>query len=333
MFFFRLFPNIIVLRKEMVIVRRKTFVLASILAVMVIGLSLRIYGVSDFKESDFVNINSPGNLQRISSKVLDDTGRGTYISPDYIKEIAVYTGDITGDGADDKILLLNFGPDISLIAVYAATDDGYEYIGELGLLSNVTALEIKRLAAENRDVIAIKEESVQQLGSYEYNVFVRGYLWNKNRFINIISIPETIEADWNKLWDDESIQWNRVRHNAQISWEGIDPPKVYINGYQEYFVSSDITNKNIRADDTYTLQNSRNISQTFTWSEEFSAFVLEVRNDLISGERVGVVENLNNSPYYIVLEYAQYLNKYRTITKNGDIIIRQNTELSEPLAF
>ena len=155
----------------------------------------------------------------------------------------------------------------------------------------------------------------------------------RRQIYKYISIPETIEADWNKLWDNESVQWNKVRHNAQISWEGIDTPKVYTSEHQEYFVSSDKTNKNIPADDTYTLQNSRDIYQAFTWSDEFNAFVLEVRNDLISGERVGVVENLNNSPYYIVPEYEQYLNKYRVITKNGDIIIRQNTELSEPLAF
>lgn len=311
--------------------RRKMLTVVSVIVVMVIGISLRIYGVTDFKESDFVNLSDPDNMQRIAQKVIDDAQRGGYLSPEFIKEIKIYDADIDGDGMKDKILLLNFGPDISMVAVYRGTGDGYEYLGELGILSNVTALEPRYMAKEGRDVITLKEESVQQLGAYEYNVFVRAYLWNGQKFINIISLPEKIESDWNQLWDDEAIQWNRVRQNAVISWEGIENPKVYTEEHQEYLTSSDRISKTLPADETYSVTNSRDIAQTFTWSEEFKAFVLEIREDLTTGERVGVVENLNNSPYYIVPEYKPYLNKYRVITKNGDIIIRQASELSAPI--
>ena len=132
------------------------------LLIFTIGISLSIYGIDTLRESDFVNLNSKDNKIKIAEKVLKDTGRESYITDTDIRSIKTTKGDIDGDGVEDIVVVLDFGPELSVIAVYGGNSDGtYTYLGEIGPLTGIKAFETKRLAKENRDVIAIKEESVQ----------------------------------------------------------------------------------------------------------------------------------------------------------------------------
>ncbi len=303
----------------------------AVAAVMVIGVTMKIYATNNFKESDFININNAENMRIAAQKVLDDIGREDFIEAKDIREISVTNGDVDGDGLNDKILTLDFGPNLSVIAVYKGDGESYSYLGEIGALTNIAAIETKRLAARNRDVIAIKEESIERLGGYEDNVFVRGYLWEDGEFVNIISIPESIEADWNSAWDtdDETPEkWNRIRSNAVISWEGTEDPIVKSRENQRYLVSSDTENKNIPADSTYNLVDSRNIEQIFKWNEEFGAFLLGFAIDNGTGERFGVVEDFDNSVYYEILEYEPFLNRVRLIDKDGNFTVKNKSDIT-----
>lgn len=312
--------------------RKKFMTIAAVAAVMVIGLSMRIYALSDFTESDFVNVNNPDNMKKIAEKVLKDIGRENYISAEDAQKITVDTDDIDGDGIDDKVILINFGPDLSVIAVYKGNGDTYTYLGEIGQLNNVTAFETRRLEAEGRDVISIKEESSQRLGAYELNTFVRAYLWDGEKFINIVNLPERIETDWNQQWDGDGTgpsQWNRIRENSVITWEGIENPIIHTDQRQDYLVSSDTESKTVPADNTYTLLSSVQVKQDLKWSREFRAFILGVVQDKQTGERFGVLEDFNKSVYYPVPEYEPYLNKYRVIDSKGNVFVKETNTLTD----
>ncbi|MBE6007900.1 MAG: hypothetical protein E7235_01730 [Lachnospiraceae bacterium] len=311
---------------------KKFVAVVAVAACAMIGLSMRIYGVNELREGDFVNINSENSRAKISEKVLNDTGRISYINAEDIRSIKTARGDIDGDGTDDVVLALDYGPDLSVIAVYKADDnDTYLYLGEIGPLETITALETKRLAAENRDVIAIKEESTQRLGAYEYNVFVRGYLWNDDRFINIISLPETIEAYWNGLWDDngeEISAWKSIEHTSVITWEGTDSPVIHTQEEHRYSISDDTENKSVPDESTFRTVSSRNIEQDFLWNDVFRAFVISVVEDNDSGERFGVVEDFDNSVYYPLEEYSHFLGRVRVIDTNGNLSVREKSGLT-----
>lgn len=310
----------------------KRIVTVAVFFGLLLCLSIRIYGLDELREGDFVNINSENSRLKISEKVLNDTGRISYINTEDIRGIKTARGDIDGDGIRDVVLALDYGPHLSVIAVYKADDKGfYSYLGEVGPLESILALETRRLAAENRDVIAIKEESVQRLGAYENNVFVRGYLWNDERFINIISLPESIEAYWNSLWDDNGQEinvWKSVEQDSVITWEGIEMPVIYTQEDQRYSVSEDTENKSVPDESTFRTVSSRRIEQRFEWNKDFRAFVLATAEDNSKGEIYGIVEDFDNSVYYPIEEYSDFLGKVRVIDKNGNLSVKDKNGLT-----
>lgn len=309
--------------------KKKSVTLAAVAAALLLGFGGRAYAVNAFNESDFVNLGREENKISLAEKVLADVGRERFINAEDVQKILVENGDFDGDGVEDKAVVLDFYPNLSVVAVYKGDGENYSYLGELGPLMNVTGVEKRFLAAENRDVLAIREESVQYLGGYERNVFVRGYLYREERFNNIISLAEEIEADWNSAWDDEKTDgtWKRIRSNAVISWEEGENPVVLSRDKQQLLVSEDVGSKVIPPDDTYSVAKERTVEQRLFWDDEFGAFLLGIVLDK-DGKRYGVTEDFDNSPYYAIAEYSQYLNKVRLIDKNGEFSVKSKNDLT-----
>ena len=103
---------------------------------------------------------------------------------------------------------------------------------------------------------------------------------------------------------------------------------IYTEEAQKYYVSYDTENKSVPDEDSFSLINSRTIKQIFNWNEEFKAFVIGVAEDKATKEKFGVVEDFDNSVYYPIPEYEQFLGKVRVIDKKGNLSVKNKNELN-----
>lgn len=310
---------------------RKWVSIILVVVVMFLGFSVRIYGVSnDITQAEVQSPNTLQNRTSIAEKVLTATGRTEMFQPEEARNVTIYTRDLLGDGKNEIIVVVEFGPKNSIVAVYQPVGDNYQYVGDVGeffYIRNIQFMPIPDLGGKN--VMFIREYAAQDIGAFERSSFIKGYLWDNEQFRQVLKVPEGIEASWNELWDGTTNgqnKWKRIEQRTDITFQDGGDPVLNLVHYQGNKVSTDTQSKELPSLDTFETLENRVVSETFRWSDEWRRFILSEKIENQTGQKVAVIEDFATSPYSLLEEYGELVNKVRIERENGETdVVDRNT--------
>lgn len=302
--------------------------LTLVLVLVTIMLGLRAFGIPSYISMDeFANANETENRVRIAEKVLVSTGRTDMFKPEEAENIRVNYADITGQGAQDALVTVNFGPKATLMAVYTPTENGYEYVGEVGYFYDVDNITFFRPESSPVDVISFRERNNQSIGALENSSFIRGYAYKEGKFENVINIDENIEAWWNDETSGviDNPVWNRITQTSVIN-NSADGNTIDAVKTQTYSTAPPTENKMKPEDSVFTEQNRRVIDETFTWSDEWQTYIVDEKTENATGEKVAVLKDFGASPYILT---GDLFNRYRILRNDGSVDIVDYEDVSD----
>lgn len=309
--------------------------LAAVVCVVILGFASKSYGVQTLNQAVLDHPETLENQTKIVETVLRDTNRrGQYDAAD-VGKVSVHYGDVTGDGRQDAVVQVQFGPKDTLVAVYQKEEngDGYSFLGEAGVFFDVQRLEFLPIPDMGKSAILLREYANQNIGAFEKNVFVRGYLWDGEAFELVISIPQNIVSTWNRLWNQNAqadpSDWERVVQEGELTLEEADAPSVNASYDQMYQTSTDTQTKNIPADETFSTNKARKIEETYYWDTGWGRFILGEARDPATGETVAILADLSNSPYVLSDDFVQDEGQVRIRRKDGaiEVVNRDSLEM------
>lgn len=284
--------------------KKKIVLLVSAL-ILLGGYGAGIYAKTegDLSQSQVSDPNSEKNREDIAKSVLESTGRtGQYDLAD-LEDVTVYFGGAVTGNEEDVLVTLSFGPKNTVVAAYTPDGNVYEYVGDLGDFYGVRSIRFVPSPELGKDIIIVRENVNQSLGSFENTDVLRGYVYENNGFRDVLNTPEKIESSWNNLWNQSDIReeslWRRVTENTESSWTTGENPQLTITRYQDYLESSDQTEGRVPQDETFDKKQSRVVVERFYWSEDWGRFILREAVEKATGEKVAVIEDLSASPYLL----------------------------------
>ncbi|MBM6828095.1 hypothetical protein H9X85_00440 [Anaerotignum lactatifermentans] len=257
----------------------------------------------DLSQRQVEDPNSEKNREDIAKSVLESTGRtGQYDLSD-LEDVTVYFGGAVTGNEEDVLVSLSFGPKNTVIAAYTPDGNVYEYAGDLGNFYGVRNIRFVPSPELGKDIVIVRENVDQSLGSFEQTDVLRGYVYENNGFRDVLNTPEKIESSWNNIWNQSDIReeslWRRVTENTESSWSSGENPQLTITRYQDYLESSDQSEGQVPEDETFDKKQSRVVVERFYWSEEWGRFILREAVEKATGEKVAIVEDLSASPYLL----------------------------------
>lgn len=315
--------------------KRKWLCFMMMAFLLLLGFTARIYGDSNtITRQELQSPNTQSNRRSIAQKVLNDTKRTEMFTPEEASNIILYYSDLTGDGENEVIIVVEFGPKNSIVAVYDPQGDQYQYLGDVGSFFYIRNIDFLPVASLGRNIMMIREYADQNIGAYERSSFIRGYLWEDNAFRQVLQIPEGIESYWNDLWDDTTqngeSRWNKIEQRTDIAYEDPDGnPILNLAHYQAYRVSDDLNSKELPPASNFITVNNRMVGETYRWNNEWNRFILSEKIDTDTGEKVAVIEDFAVSPYALLDDFGDNANKVRIERKDGTTAIVDKSILSD----
>lgn len=314
--------------------KRKWVSVILVMAVMFLGYTARIYGVSnDITRSEAESPNTQANRKSITEKVLMSTGRSAMFKPEEARNVTIYPADLLGDEKNEIVVAVEFDKRNTIVAVYTPEGNNYKYVGDVGeffYIENIQFLPITSLNGKN--IILIREYANQNIGAFERSSFIKGYAWDteEGEFRQVLNTPEGIEAIWNELWDgatkDGQSRWNRIQQRSDITFSGDGTPILDSVHTQSHSISSDVTSKEPPNPATYDTINNRVVSESLRWNNEWQRFILSEKIDNNTSEKVAVIEDFGASPYALLAQYKDNANMVRIERKSGlTEIVNKNT--------
>ena len=293
-----------------------------VLGLLLFGVSATTIGASrGITRQDVGDNISDEEKKKIAENVLKDTGLNDRFNTSDIRDISIYYGEVDGEGDEDIVISVEFGPTETVVAAYRSVGDDYEYLGTVGTFFTVESIDLIPIARLGKDIVVVNERANQRIGAFEDSRLIRGYLWKGTEFDNVLQLASSIETEWNRLWDSDDpngpSQWERISMTSDISYENETEPIINTIQYQRHETSRDIESRMIPADDTYFTVKERVVTQNYYWSDEWERFLLFEMIEKATGQKVAVIEDLDASPYALLPEYSQYANQYQIVRKDG----------------
>ncbi|GFI62158.1 hypothetical protein IMSAG049_01331 [Clostridiales bacterium] len=274
--------------------------------------------------NEFANINTPEGRERIAKKVLESTGRTDMFKPSEATNIRVNYAQLTQNGVQDALVTVNFGPEATIMAVYTPTENGYEFVGEVGYFFNVDNIGFLQ-PSDGNDVIAFRESNRQSIGSLENSSFIRGYTLKDGSFKNVLNVDENIESWWNDshmgISDDE--QWHKVTQATNIENSNNDT-QIDAVKRQTYSTASPTESKTIPEDSQFNEQDRRTVDETFIWDDEWKTYIAGEKIEKATGERVAILKDFNGSPYILT---GDTHDRYRILRQDGTVDVLDYEEV------
>ena len=284
---------------------KKKIVLLAAALILLGGYTVGIYAKveGDLSQSQVDDPNSEKNREEIAKSVLESTGRSEQYDLADLEDVTVYLGGAVTGNEEDVLVSLSFGPKNTVVAAYTPDGNVYEYVGDLGDFYGVRSIRFVPSPELGRDIIIVRENVNQSLGSFEQTDVLRGYVYENNGFRDVLNTPEKIEASWNNIWNQSDIReeslWRRVTESTESSWSTGETPQLTITRYQDYLESSEKEEGQVPQDDTFDKKQSRVVVERFTWSDEWGRFILREAVEKATGEKVAIIEDLSASPYLL----------------------------------
>lgn len=293
-----------------------------------------IYGIStsaNITQRELESPNTKANRESIAQKILRDTGNTDRFEPADATNIIIAYGDVLGDETNEAVINLELGSKNSIVSVYERDGNEYKYAGNLGDFFYIRTIEFLPIE-NNKEIILLREYANQNIGAFERSSFIIGYLWDGNRFREVLNIPEGIEAVWNDLWDnstqDGNSRWNKIEQRTDIEFSRNGNPILNLNHYQAHRVTDERISTDVPDNNDYDTVSNRVVSETYYWNPEWNLFILSEMQDNRTGERVAVIEDLASSPYALLSDYGDIANRVRIERKDGTIETVDKTSLS-----
>lgn len=285
--------------------RKKGIVLFASILVLLGGYTIGIYGNTEgnLSQSQVDSPNAAENQREIARSVLESTGRTGQYDLEDVEDVTVYFGGAVTGNAEDVLVSVSFGPKNTVVAAYTPDGNVYEYVGDLGNFYGIQNIRFVLSPELGKDIVIVRERIDQSLGSFEETDVLRGYVYEKEGFRDVLNTPEKIQTSWNNIWNDTEIRdeslWRRVTESTESDWSGGENPQLLITRYQDYLESDNIGEGEVPQDDTFSKKDSRVVVERFYWSEEWSRFILREAVEKATGEKVAIVEDLSASPYIL----------------------------------
>lgn len=314
--------------------KRKRWIIFAVFIVMLLGTAARVYATAkQITAKDLKNLNDSATMAKVSEILVKDMEKSKDVNAKDIKSITATLGNINGNNNDNVVIVGNYGSNFALVGVYQKANGVYIFLDDIGVFFDVEGVNTVNLKNLGKDAVFIKEYAQQNAGVFERTTFLRGYLWEEDGFKLIYSMPEQVNADWNKNSDSgenggES-QWNRVIQTSKTKLENGNYPAIKAQRNQSYLKSSDTKTQNIPDDSTFYEVAKKEVSESYYWSDQWKQFIICEKIDKTTGEKVAVIEDWENLPYSIVQDFEIYSTKVRIVRKDGTTDIVQGDTLSE----
>jgi len=272
--------------------------------------------------------------ENIIEVVLHDAGYADWYDKKESIDLKIDTADLLGDDKKELVLTLSLGPQKSIIVVYESIKNAYKYIKTVDTFFDIKGIQAIPIKKQGKDILIVRESVDQMLGAFEKGHYIRGYIWNNGKFEMVLSIMEDYEAYWNEMWEQppkSEAKWLRVMEKSTIMWENSPYPVLRVLEHQSYSKSKIVNSKPMPKEDEYEIVDSKEITQTYYWSNKYKHFVLGEGKDVKTGETVAIIEDLSQDPFELA-GFKQ--DKYRIKKKDGKIEVvpkNQITNIKSPL--
>lgn len=305
---------------------RAFIVLGAVL--MFLGLAVRVLGIPGYiSMEEFANANEPENRTRIAEKVLVSTGRSDMFKPEEAGSVRVNYAELTKKGVRDALVTVDFGPEATIMAVYTPTENGYEYVGEVGYFYDVDNINFFRPDPYMLDIISFRESNNQSIGALERSSFIRGYAYYDGQFRNVINIDENIEAWWNDQNSGitDNPVWNKITQTSVIE-NSPDDTVIDATKTQIYSIAPPTENKMKPEDAVFQKQAERVINEIYTWNNEWQSYIVDEKTENATGEKVAILKDFAASPYVLT---GDNFDRYRILRKNGSMDLVNHSDVSD----
>ncbi|MCQ4727027.1 hypothetical protein NE664_10275 [Anaerotignum faecicola] len=305
--------------------RSKKWVITALLFVMVIGTGARVYAVrKSITVQDIENVNDKETKQKITEVFLSDGHKGVNVNPEEAGGIEIVKGNFTG--TEGIVVSVEFGSKLTLISVYEKNGKSYRFIDDLGSFLKIESIMPAGLKPEGKDLIFIKENANQTMGSYENTDFMRGYFWNGGNFELVFNIPSSIDSQWYDVKDDGSFLWRKVLHKSVAEFENGNEPNISRSIKNEYYTCS-CHKSEVPEDKDFQLNSSNETEEVYYWSGEWKRFILAEGIDKTTQEAVAVIEDWESQPYALVPQFEDNKNKVRVVRRNGTVSVADKNNI------
>ncbi len=268
---------------------------------------------SSISDSQLKNIENTDVMTEVAGIVLSDSNYEGGFTADEVGKIEVYMYDLTGDGKEDAIVSVFFGPKSNITSVYENKGGIYDYRGTLGEFFSPSDINVQSLNSEDY-VIFVSDYINQQIGAFEKETYLYGYVWDEklNDYKTVFADPLDIEAQW--LQDGI---WKKVVREGSYTYDNSSVPNIKTTYNQEYYTYSDEGNKRPSKDEDYNIADSWQENETYYWSDEWSRFIVGEKIEKSTGEKVAIISRWNKLPYSRTPEFQPYNNVERILRKDG----------------
>lgn len=303
---------------------------------LLVGISVKIYGVSENITLDEIqNSATRQNREKIAQTVLEDTGFQDRYTPSEAENIIIEFANVSNASEtpkQDVIISVSFGPKDSILAVYTPIDGNqYKFVGSLGQFFDILDINTMPIPDKDYEMILIRERADQRIGAFEDSTFLKGYLWDGEKFNQVLNVPSRIKTSWNNnLLEGKKEEFPWIRINEETDISTATEPTVGFNlvHYQNYQRSTDNTSENIPLDDTFHTISERVVPEKLVWSNDWQRFIIKEGTEKSTGQKVAILEDLDNSPYALYEGYLNVGDRYRILRQDGtqDIVLKSQID-------
>lgn len=257
---------------------------------------------SPIQKDYFKNPDIDSHKIYLIEQVLHDTNRENQFSDWKDAQVSIYFQSVVTSNQDDAIISIQFDAKNTIIAIYSPLEETFLFTVELGRFYHIKEISFIPSANQNLKMIALLEEINMQIGAYENTIFLKCYLWDNSLFRLVLNVPKDINSYWNTVWfeQNEKNYWCKVALKGTPQWGHGSSPVLYLYEIQEYSVSTEKKQSVLPNESTFNIINDRFLVEKFYWDEKWNRFILIEKINLITGNPVAVIQDIEMSPYSLV---------------------------------